>query len=228
MVANQPSSATIKMKKKVLILSGPTREQIDPVRFISNESSGKTGRALAMEAGLRGAKVDFISGPVGAQNLPEGTDLDIYPVTSALEMLAKATQLFQKADIIIFVAAVADYTPATQNSHKLPKSKETFALPLTPTPDIAQTLSSTKSDTQTTIGFALETGLDSRKHAREKLESKCLNGIVLNSPSSLNASKGTYSYLARHNQTFEEWGQLDKSEAAFRVLTKAGLSPNNP
>ena len=99
------------MGKKILILSGPTHEYIDPVRFIGNASSGKMGKAIAEEAVQRGHEVEFITGPVAEENIPTLASGHIHRVTSAEEMLSTARELFQTAETIIFAAAVADYAP---------------------------------------------------------------------------------------------------------------------
>ncbi|NNJ70172.1 MAG: phosphopantothenoylcysteine decarboxylase [Kiritimatiellales bacterium] len=206
------------MNKQILILSGPTHEYIDPVRFIGNASSGLMGRALAEEAIRRGYTVDFVTGPVADQNLPDlGEQGRIHHVTSAAEMLAAAGDLFSAADIAIFTAAVADYAPAEKQSEKMAKSDADLVLRLRPTPDIAGTLCRGKQDHQTAIGFALQTS-DGEAAARHKLESKKLDGIVLNTPASLGAADGTFSFLHKGTASFEIWGRIDKHECARRIF----------
>ena len=117
--------------KKVLILSGPTHEYFDPVRFIGNASSGKMGKALAEEALKRGMDVEFISGPVPAENLPG--EACITRVTSAEEMLAAAKEKFASADLIIFAAAVADFQPLEKLDEKFPKVGKNISIQLKPT-----------------------------------------------------------------------------------------------
>ena len=205
------------MKPSVLILSGPTHEYIDPVRFIGNASSGKMGRALATEAARRGHRVEFITGPVASENLPAHRSLRIHPVTGAHEMLETAQPLFKKADIIIFAAAVADYAPAERHPEKIAKSSEELVLRLRPTPDIAKTLCAGKRADQTAIGFALQTA-DGEESARRKLESKHLDGIVLNSPASLGAESGTFSFLSVGTDAFLNWGHIGKAACAKNIL----------
>jgi len=204
--------------KSLLILSGPTHEYIDPVRFIGNASSGLMGKALAEEAIGRGFNVAFVSGPVASENLPgldgRGT---IYPVDSADEMLSAASERFPSADAVIFAAAVADYAPAKKHTEKLPKSMEGLTLDLRPTPDIAQTLCTAKRPGQIAIGFALQTA-DGEKLARKKLEEKKLDGIVLNTPASLGAANGTFSFLQARAGTFVQWGHISKDACAARIL----------
>jgi phosphopantothenoylcysteine decarboxylase/phosphopantothenate--cysteine ligase len=205
--------------KKVLILSGPTHEYFDPVRFIGNASSGKMGKALAEEALRCGMEVEFISGPVPEGNLPASAC--ITRVTSAEEMLAAAQEKFAAADLIIFAAAVADYQPAGKSNAKLPKVGNNISIELKPTPDIAATLCANKRKDQVAIGFALQTH-DGEVKAREKMISKNLNGIVLNTPATLGAESGLFTWI--DFQGLECWKSLSKTECARRILDKAGLS----
>lgn len=205
------------MNRKLLILSGPTHEYIDPVRFIGNASSGLMGKAVAEEAVLRGFKVTFISGPVAPANLPALAEGSIIRVTGAEEMLAAAQQHFEKADAVIFAAAVADYTPREKKTEKMAKSDNDLVIHLKATPDIAKTLCAEKREEQTAIGFALQTN-DGEANARRKLKTKNLNGIVLNTPATLGAENGTFSFLARGSAQFENWGTISKTACAARIL----------
>ncbi len=205
------------MKKQILILSGPTHEYIDPVRFIGNASSGKMGKALAEEAARRGYKVEFVTGPVAQENLPRVGNIQIHRVTGAEEMLSKARKLFPSSDATIFAAAVADYAPAERLEQKRAKSDSEWVLHLRPTPDIARTLCTEKRDDQIAIGFALQTE-EGPANARRKLATKHLDGIVLNTPATLGAESGTFSYLATGAEGFEEWGCIGKAECARRIL----------
>lgn len=205
------------MQRRLLILSGPTHEYIDPVRFIGNASSGKLGKALAETANQRGFTIDFVTGPVSAENLPELPADRVHRVTGAREMLETARPLFEQADAIIFAAAVADYTPAEKHTEKLAKSAGGLTLHLIPNPDIAQTLCAMKRDHQIAIGFALQTS-EGERNARRKLENKNLDGIVLNTPATLGAESGTFSYLARTADHFEHWGTIDKPMCAIRII----------
>lgn len=165
-------------QKKVLITSGPTYENIDPVRFIGNYSSGKMGFALAEEAARRGAEVCLISGPVSLEaNHPNIRRIN---VESASEMLKAAENEFPDCDIAILAAAVADYAPAEVSDVKI-KREETgdLTLRLVKNPDIAKSLGETKKH-QVLVGFALETD-NEISHAIEKLKRKNLDMIVLNS-----------------------------------------------
>ena len=164
--------------KKVLISSGPTIEPIDPVRFISNHSSGRMGYALAMEAAMRGAEVMFVSGPVS--NYPEHPLVNVIKVTTASEMHARCTELFPKADICIMAAAVADYTPQNPEQEKIKKKEDSLHLNLVKTKDILADLGKQKKNKQLLIGFALETNNETA-NAISKLHTKNLDFIVLNS-----------------------------------------------
>ena len=221
------------MNKKVLILSGPTHEYLDPVRFIGNASSGKMGKALAEEALTRGMDVEFISGPVFEANLPKcgsgipaaghaagsrvhpEKTIHITQVTSAEEMLTAAQEKFADADVIIFAAAIADYRPAERQAQKIEKGDNRLTLELEPTPDIAATLCADKRDDQIAIGFALQTH-DGEAKAKEKLASKNLDGIVLNTPDSLAAESGLFTWIDAKN--VESWGSLNKADCAKKIL----------
>ncbi len=164
--------------KHVLISSGPTIEAIDPVRYISNHSTGRMGNALALEAASRGAQVTFISGPVN--NYPEHKLVKVIKVISAAEMHSALTNVFDQADITIMAAAIADYTPQNPASEKLKKKDEALTLNLVKTIDILSDLGKRKNQKQILIGFALETN-NELPNASIKLKSKNLDFIVLNS-----------------------------------------------
>lgn len=206
------------MNKNVLILSGPTHEYIDPVRFIGNASSGRMGKALANEAVQQGYTVQFITGPVATANLPDlGRAGQVYPVTSAADMLVQATLLFQSADAVIFAAAVADYAPEKQSAEKITKSEKDLVLHLRATPDIAKTLCKTKRTNQTTIGFALQTS-NGAANARRKLTDKNLDGIVLNTPATLGAETGLFSFISASSTELQNWGSIKKKDCAKRIF----------
>ena len=203
--------------KKVLICSGPTREHLDPIRFIGNPSSGKMGRALAYAAVRAGATVEFVTGPVASEQLPRHHQIHIHPITSAADMLNQALSLFPSCESAIFVAAVADYTPTQSSAKKLPKTDTPFTLNLKPTADIAATLSSQKSNRQVTIGFALQTH-DGQEAARDKLQRKQLDGILLNDPSTLSADQGSFDFLSAQASVFQPWHRISKRECADRLV----------
>lgn len=179
--------------KTVMITAGPTREKLDPVRFISNYSSGKMGYALAEEAARRGARVILVSGPVELE--ARNPLIEVRRVESAEEMLAEARKAFAGCDIAIMCAAVADYRPAAVSPSKLKRGDSpAMTLELVRNPDIAATLGSEKRPGQTLVGFALETD-DAIAHGADKLRRKNLDMIVVNSLADKGAGFGTDTNL---------------------------------
>lgn len=163
--------------KNILITAGPTYEALDPVRFIGNRSSGKMGFAIADNCAARGAKVTVISGPVHIKN--DNSAIQIQKVESAHQMFTAASTYFDKADIIILAAAVADYTPVKVATQKIKKKEQQFSIDLKRTVDIAADFGKKKSKNQLMVGFALETN-DEIENANKKLHTKNLDIIVLN------------------------------------------------
>ena len=164
-------------KKKILITAGPTYEQIDPVRFIGNWSTGKMGFALAEECAARGADVTLIAGPVNLKTVHPG--IKRIDVKTAHQMYEAAMEGFKDSDAAILCAAVADFTPAVTSDTKI-KRKGNMTITLKPTEDIAAALGAVKRPHQRMVGFALETN-DEQSNAQSKLERKNLDFIVLNS-----------------------------------------------
>ena len=163
--------------KKILITAGATRERLDPVRFITNDSSGKMGFAIAEAARDRGAEVTVIRGSVTAE-IPAGVRM--IPIESALELYDAMMQEAPEQDVIIQAAAVSDYRPAEQKDRKIKKeSGSDLTLILTENPDIAKAVGEQKKPGQTLVGFAAETD-NLRKNAKSKLEKKKLDMIVAN------------------------------------------------
>ena len=164
--------------KQILITAGPTYEKLDPVRFIGNYSSGKMGFALAEECARRGATVQLVCGPVSLQaQHPYIVRTD---VESAQQMYEAATRLFPSCQAGILCAAVADFTPSQVADQKIKREGDQLVLRLNPTQDIARALGQQKRPDQRLVGFALETN-DEKAHAREKLQKKNLDFIVMNS-----------------------------------------------
>lgn len=162
--------------KRVVITAGPTREPIDPVRYISNHSSGKMGYALAVAARDAGAKVVLVSGPV---NLESPAGVDVRAVITAEDMLKAASLAVDEGcDLFVATAAVADYRPENCASDKIKKSSETMALPLTRNPDTLATIAG-RSGAPFTVGFAAETS-DVAHYAKDKMQRKNLRMIVAN------------------------------------------------
>ena len=165
--------------KKIVITAGPTQEAIDPVRYISNHSSGKMGVAIADAAADAGAEVILILGP--ASVAPKNKNVKVIVVTSAGEMFTEADKYFKEADIFIGAAAVADFTPENYSSSKVKKgAEEEFSISLKKTKDIIKELGHIKKGHQTMVGFALETDNESA-NAQKKLKEKNLDFIILNS-----------------------------------------------
>ncbi|MGA9213673.1 bifunctional phosphopantothenoylcysteine decarboxylase/phosphopantothenate--cysteine ligase CoaBC [Kaistella sp.] len=163
--------------KTILITAGPTYEAIDPVRFIGNHSSGKMGFSIAEEAANRDAKVILISGPSSEKT--NHHNIDVHRVTSAKEMFAKVFEYYDNADIAIASAAVADYAPKEIAKEKIKKNDDSLVIELVKNPDILKTMGERKTK-QFLVGFALETQ-NEEENAKEKLQKKNLDMIVLNS-----------------------------------------------
>jgi phosphopantothenoylcysteine decarboxylase/phosphopantothenate--cysteine ligase len=161
---------------KILITAGPTREKIDPVRFISNFSSGKMGYALAEAASKKGYDVTLVSGPVA---IVPPKSVKTVQVESAAEMFCEVRRLAKSADLIIMAAAVADYTPANFAKDKIKKKQATLSIKLKKTEDILANLGKHKKEGQILVGFAAETS-DLIRNAESKLLKKNLDWIVAN------------------------------------------------
>jgi phosphopantothenoylcysteine decarboxylase/phosphopantothenate--cysteine ligase len=206
--------------KHLLINAGPTRESIDPVRFISNYSSGKMGIALADAACEYGADVDLVLGPVN--NYPVNSSVRITNVTTAASMASECIARFPECDIAILSAAVADFTPETTSSIKIKKDDQGLILRLKPTVDIAAELGKIKKPAQFLAGFALETN-NEIDNAREKLVRKKLDLIVLNS---LNEQGAGFEYptnritLIDRNNIIDKFELKSKEEVARDILDK--------
>ena len=164
--------------RKVIITAGPTQEDLDPVRFISNRSSGKMGIAIAEECADRGAEVVLVLGPTSQRSHHIGVTTE--HVRSAQEMYEAMNAHHGTSDVYIFAAAVVDYCPASVANKKIKKKDDDMAIALERTIDIAATLGKSKSDKQVHVGFALETN-DEMKHAQGKLTRKNFDMVILNS-----------------------------------------------
>jgi phosphopantothenoylcysteine decarboxylase/phosphopantothenate--cysteine ligase len=164
---------------KVLVNAGPTYEAIDPVRYIGNHSTGKMGVAIAEEFAERGAEVHLVLGPESVE--PENNHIRIEKVTSADEMLEVCSRHFDKSDVTVLAAAVADYKPLKIAPEKIKKRADLLTLELVRTPDIAGAAGKLKRKDQVLVGFALET-TDGEVNAREKMLKKNMDMIVLNNP----------------------------------------------
>lgn len=199
--------------KKVLITSGRTKESIDPIRYLSNNSSGKMGYSLAQAAIDLGAEVTLISGPTNLE-IPKGLK-SFVSVESALEMYEKVNEYFRYTDIFIACAAVADYRPKEYKKEKIKKSDSDLILELVRNPDILFEMGK-KKDNQLLIGFAAETN-DIKENALKKLEKKNLDFIVANNASTMGNNTNTVEII-RKDKTSVKINQKNKIELAYDIL----------
>jgi phosphopantothenoylcysteine decarboxylase/phosphopantothenate--cysteine ligase len=205
---------------RVLITAGPTREAVDPVRFISNRSSGRMGYALAAAAVRRGARVMIVSGPV---DLTVPAAAEIRKVTTAREMLAGIEETLPESDWLIMAAAVADFAPSNVQKNKVKKgSKQELTLQLSRNPDILQTVGSMKGD-RLFVGFAAETR-DLIENARKKARDKDLDLIVANDVSQEETgfeSEENSGVILDQGDLAEEIPRMSKLAMAERILDTA-------
>ncbi len=206
--------------QEVLITAGPTYEAIDPVRFIGNRSSGKMGIALALECANNGAKVNLVLGPSSIDI--KHSNICLHKVESAYEMFNIVDDYFKSSNISIFTAAVADYTPKHVSKEKIKKLDDNLTIQLTRTNDILSEMAFKKTEKQFIVGFSLETNNELR-NAKDKLKSKGLDMIVLNS---LNNSGAGFDYntnkitiIDKQNNIFD-FELKDKTEVAKDIVLK--------
>ncbi len=206
--------------KSVLITAGPTHEHIDPVRFIGNYSSGKMGYTIAEEFAQQGANVNLISGKVNLTT--SNKNINKIDVISAKDMFEATKKHFNDADIIIFAAAVADYTPINVATEKIKKKSDELNIKLKKTTDIAKYFGKKKKDNQITVGFALETN-NEKENAKEKLRKKNFDFIVLNS---LNDKGAGFGFDTNKISIFDKLGNTtnfklkSKKEVAKDIIAK--------
>ncbi|PID78320.1 MAG: bifunctional phosphopantothenoylcysteine decarboxylase/phosphopantothenate--cysteine ligase CoaBC [Deltaproteobacteria bacterium] len=205
--------------KKILVTAGPTVEPIDPVRYLSNHSSGKMGYAIAEAFRNRGGEVVIVSGPVSI-NPP--FDIEVVKIKTASEMLEECVKRIDSADIVVKVAAVADYRVKNISAHKIKKSGEIPVIELEENPDIIKTLGSLKKESQIFVGFAAETQ-ELENNALEKLESKNLDMIVANKISGENTAFGSeknmVSIFTKEGKK-EAFDMMDKKDIAEIILDR--------
>lgn len=199
---------------KILITAGPTREYIDPVRFITNRSSGKMGYALAAAAVKRGWETLLVTGPTDLE-LPDGAS--VIGVETALQMAAVVKYNAPGCDAVVMAAAVADYRPVEVSEHKLKKQPGELTLRLERTEDILASLGKMKKPGQILVGFAAETD-DLLENARKKLESKNLDWIAANKVSDGFASDTDKVTLLGRNGEVAELPLASKPEVAELIL----------
>lgn len=204
-----------------LITSGPTHEPIDPVRFIGNRSSGKMGTAIAMELAQRGARVILINGPTSTPP-PQHPLIEVVRVETAQQMHQQAVGRFGEADVAVMAAAVADFTPEQPAQQKLKREGNQLSLNLKPTADIAAALGAQKRPNQLLVGFALETH-NEEQNARQKLQRKNLDMIVLNSMNDQGAGFGhdtnKITIIAKDGTT-TAFGLKPKTEVARDIVNQ--------
>ncbi|WP_314713290.1 bifunctional phosphopantothenoylcysteine decarboxylase/phosphopantothenate--cysteine ligase CoaBC [Leptotrichia wadei] len=201
--------------KKILITSGRTKENIDPVRYLSNNSSGKMGYSLAQAAVDLGAEVTLISGPTDLK-VPNGLE-NFISVESALEMYEKVDEYFKNTDIFIACAAVADYRPKEYKKEKIKKSDADLVIELIRNPDILLEMRK-KKEKQLLVGFAAETN-DIRENALKKLEKKNLDIIVANNASVMGSDENVIEIIKK-DRTSVEISQKSKIELAYDILNE--------
>lgn len=204
--------------KKILVTAGPTKEFIDPVRFISNASSGKMGYAIANQLYKLGADVTLVTGPTNIKsNLPENK---IHQVISAIEMLDVCSSYFKQIDAAIFTAAVADYRPLSMESSKIKKNENTMSIELVKNPDIAFEFGKVKSKQQLSIGFALETD-NMIEYGKSKMNKKKFDFIVLNTTNNSGEGFGfdTNKISILHkNMSIKSYSLKSKEEVAHDII----------
>lgn len=207
--------------KRVLVTAGPTREEIDPVRYITNRSSGKMGYAIAKAAKAMGAEVELVSGKT--ELLPPYGVSTVF-VSSAEDMYNAVMNRAQKADIVVMAAAVADYTPAEKAEQKMKKSDGELSLSLTRTKDILAALGGENNEHRVLVGFSMETE-NLLENSRKKLHSKNADMIVANSIASENTGFGVDTNAAVLITASGETktGLMTKDELARLILEKAAV-----
>lgn len=200
--------------RKAVITAGPTYEPIDPVRFIGNHSTGKMGVALARELEQEGAEVTLIMGPTQTANNLDG--LSVIHVNTATEMYDASVIEFEKADLAILAAAVADYRPVVMTDEKIKKAGDKLVLELKKTPDILKSLGEIKKQNQVLVGFALETN-NEKQFAIDKLRQKKADMIILNSLNDIGAGFG---HDTNKVSIFDKSGK----EFNFELKSKSGVA----
>ncbi|MBF1123501.1 MAG: bifunctional phosphopantothenoylcysteine decarboxylase/phosphopantothenate--cysteine ligase CoaBC [Solobacterium sp.] len=202
--------------RHVVITAGATQEKIDPVRYITNHSTGKMGYALAKEARNAGARVTLISGKT---NLPKPYGVDVVSVISAADMAKSVIDNFEKADVLIMSAAVADYTPIEKAEQKIKKTDGDLSIALKRTQDILLTIGQKKREDQIVIGFAMETE-NLLENAAKKLQEKNANYIIANSIREPGAGFGVDTNIVKiiSSTSVEDLGLLSKDETAKEIL----------
>ena len=213
---------------KILITSGPTRQYIDPVRFLSNASSGQMGCSIAEQAIATGHSVTIVSGPVHVDYPARAT---VIPVVTTQQMLAACRKQFPECDGLIGVAAPCDYRPHIVADRKIKKTGQPITLELIETPDIVATLSAEKQPHQWVVGFALETH-DARFQALAKLQRKRCDMVVVNGPQAMSSDENSVEIIDHSgdvigaaNGNKDEVADVIMNQIQLRLIETAATCP---
>ena len=225
-MSSQFPAALTRNMARILITSGPTRQYLDPVRYLTNASSGRMGQALAAAAIAAGHEVIVVSGPVAVEYPAES---DVRWIVSTEELLAVCQEVFPRCNGVIGAAAPCDYRPVRVEQHKIAKTGLPLELHLVETPDVMATLGAEKRPGQWLVGFALETD-DQRFRAITKLQRKSCDLIVLNGPAAMDALDNDVQVLDRTGATL---AQLAGTKAAvattiLRVIQQRLIDSRSP
>ncbi|MBC8873795.1 MAG: phosphopantothenoylcysteine decarboxylase [Planctomycetes bacterium] len=209
---------------RILISSGPTRQYLDPVRYLTNASSGRMGRALAQASLELGHEVVVVSGPVDVE-YPSAAE--VIPVVSTEEMLDACCEAFPRCDGMIGTAAPCDYRPVRVQPHKIAKTGQPLELHLIETPDVVATLGADKRKDQWLVGFALETD-DLRIRALVKLEKKSCDLMVLNGPQAMHSLDNEVEIIDRRGRVLQAFGgsKEDVARGILRIIHKRLIAPD--
>ncbi|HUV31270.1 MAG TPA: bifunctional phosphopantothenoylcysteine decarboxylase/phosphopantothenate--cysteine ligase CoaBC [Acidobacteriota bacterium] len=205
--------------KRVLVTAGPCREPLDPVRFLSNRSSGRMGHALARAAAELGAETTLVSGPT-ALDAPVG--VDFVSIETTAELFKAVSRRFKRTDVLIMAAAPADFRPAAVSSQKIKKQRAALSMQLERTTDILATLGLKKKSGQILVGFAVETE-NGEANARRKLREKNLDLIVLNNPCDAGAAfehETNQVTVLSPGRRAERWPLMAKDALSVKLLEK--------
>jgi phosphopantothenoylcysteine decarboxylase / phosphopantothenate---cysteine ligase len=211
---------------RILITSGPTRQHLDPVRYLTNASSGQMGAAMAAAAVKAGHQVTVVTGPV---DVAYPAAAQVIRVISTDDMLAACLQVFPACDGLIAVAAPCDYRPVTVSRHKIRKTGNPLQLELVETPDIVASLAAVKRDSQWLVAFALETE-DQHLRAMQKLERKSCDLIVVNGPQAIHAVETQVDILDRGGQVLGHFcgPKSDVAQELFGAVACQLIVPRCP
>lgn len=201
---------------KIIVTAGPTRESIDPVRFITNASSGKMGFAVAACAAAGGHDVTLISGPVSLPTPPGVRRVDVVSVAGLKQALERA---FPPADALVMTAAVGDFTVENRSERKISRRGGPIALRLTPTEDVLAGVASRKRPGQTIVAFAVETGTPQEigAKARAEMAAKGADYVVANTPAAMSANDSLAAIFSRDGVVLP-WGTRPKEELARAIV----------